>query len=399
MVSDARAIRRRAPTLFGTVLALFGACTILEYASPSLRYLKYATPIATLLVIASSPRARPVSPNDRTREYFVAMLRVAVAAVLVSLIVTLFQQRATNRFAEEVYFVCGPVLVAYLIFPSLEKQRVPQYAKYLFLTFVAAYVVENGLEIVESARDPANLLVQMVTSTLASESTASFAFGLFCLYFVFEKQRSWAWAVGSFALTVLSFKRVAILGTIVAFLAYQVMRLIRLDPHRGRRWIPIVMLAFNAMILFVIWKVAQGAFDDIVVDYTGLSTNWLTMGRAEAHRVVLDELGFSWFGSGLGSITALFESHRMSILNAHSDVLKYAIEVGPIVSSVWIYTFYRLHCRSRELLAVALYLNILFITDNVSIYFTFLFTFYLLTGFLGASSENHHQCVHRDQPT
>jgi hypothetical protein len=145
-----------------------------------------------------------------------------------------------------------------------------------------------------------------------------------------------------------------------------------------------ILVAINIAILVVIYQFSEGYFDEVIEEFTGISASWITMGRLEVYdALIVESGGLQWFGSGLGHTMAIL-AHRpvVDVLNPHSDILKYAIEFGPIISSVLMYVFYRSSMRTRTAFALMIYVNVVFITDNISIYFEVMMLFYILQGFL-----------------
>jgi len=111
------------------------------------------------------------------------------------------------------------------------------------------------------------------------------------------------------------------------------------------------------------------------------------MGRRYLFANINSYFDVSWdnppaFGLGLGRISDYLKIAGVSLTNPHSDILKYFLEFGPLAFVLWIYGFYRLHLYNRYTIVLAVFLNVLFLSDNVSIYFSVMFLFYLLNVFL-----------------
>jgi uncharacterized membrane protein len=364
---------------FTTVLALFAASVIVEYAQPGLRYLKYLIPVVALLLAAITPAPAAPELAAATRS-FTRLLWVTVAAIAISALVALYDQELTARFVAETFFVLAPLVAARVVFPYADPVRLERYVDLLFASVVAAYAISSGPAALAMLRDPAAMALALFTSISDAESGLSFVFGLFCLFYLVRGRRRAS--LLAFVFVVLSIKRIAIAGTLAAALAYLALGAIKLDVHRHRRAIAVALVAVNAGILALTYFLSQGTFDRAIREYTGLSTDWVTMGRAELYELIFAKLPITPLGHGLGSTTVLLERHGMTAINAHSDLLKYAVEVGPIVASAWLYTFYKLAARSLPTLVLAAYLNVLLVTDNVSIYVDVMFTFYVLFGVL-----------------
>jgi hypothetical protein len=144
----------------------------------------------------------------------------------------------------------------------------------------------------------------------------------------------------------------------------------------------LLAIAANALVLVLQYNLSAGNLDEIISRYTGMSANWLTMGRETLYATIFSRFEISWSGNGLGVITSYLEATGNGAQNAHSEVIKYAIEVGPLLSAAWVWALYRLARGSAAAVLLVLFTNIIFISDNVSIYFGYMFALYLLIGFL-----------------
>ena len=123
------------------------------------------------------------------------------------------------------------------------------------------------------------------------------------------------------------------------------------------------------------------------------------MGRARLFTIVADRLPSApVLGAGLGRITDVLETERAWLTNTHSDVLKHLIELGPVMFAVWIGCFYWTS-RRQGLLALTVFMNVLFLSDNVSIYFDVMFPFYLSFAYLDQRSPVKRPLTVRRRPT
>jgi hypothetical protein len=371
--------RTRQSAAYAYLLAFFILSFLGEYVAESLRYMKYLVPFIALCAAIDAPRSGP--GFEVQNAVFRPLLGVLAGGLMVCLFLAAVQQSVTMRFVSEAYFLLGPLVAQALVFSFAAPERTDGYVRALFVGVLTAYLLERHNEILEILGSPSTILLKFITSDASSESGTSFAFGLFCLYFAFAR-RTWL-AVASLAFVVLSYKRIAIAGTFAIAAAFYIQRALGLEITRWRRWIPLAMVLVNVLILLLTYKLSEGTFDDAIEDYTGISSNWATQGRLGVYEMAIREGGgFSLLGRGLGSVTNLLATLGVEVGNAHSDILKYVLELGPIISSVLLWKFYELSSRTVEMFLLTVYVNVLFVTDNVSIYFDFMFIFYTLLGCL-----------------
>jgi predicted membrane protein len=81
-------------------------------------------------------------------------------------------------------------------------------------------------------------------------------------------------------------------------------------------------------------------------------------------------------GDGIGFVTKTISDIVGMNYNFHSDILKNFLEFGPVVFCLWVYFLYKINARNLKTLLYVIYTNVLFITDNVFIYFDVFFLFY-----------------------
>ena len=380
-----RAGDRDAATAFGVILVLVMACDLAEVVAPELRYAKYVVPVLALAITAPlGPRAG-ASPFVRDLRSFVALASFVVAA---SVAAALWHDAPSGRAYEEAYLAMAPLVSAWLVFPSLRVERIAVYVDWLFLGVTAAYVVECGQMIVVSLSHPGALWGELLTSDSVSESSASFVFGLVALYWLFTRRRGRALAAA--VLMVVSFKRSAMLGAVVCGALWGLIRVTRIDLRRSWKVVAVIAILANAIILLALRELSVGNLDDVIARYTGLSADWFTMGREEIYASIFSRFDLGWIGHGLGAVTSHLEAVDATAINAHSDVIKYAVEAGPVLSIAWLWGFYRLARGCAASMLLALYTNIVFVSDNVSIYFVYMFVLYTLIGFLSVDDRGSH---------
>lgn len=379
---------------FGAILAAFVACQLAESVTPDLRYAKYLLPVIALGIAGPLlPRGAPIRFVRRELRDFAALAAIAIAT---SLVITRFLGAPMTRARDEAYFVMAPLITSYLMFPSLRIERISAYVDWLFFGVTGGFVLECGWAIINVFSHAEGFWVRLLMSTSAAESSSSFVFGLLTLYYLFTGRRARAlWAAG---LMMAGGKRIAIVGSLVCGLLWAVIRITRADVRRCWRLIALLAIAANTLILVLLHSLSVGTLDEIVSRHTGMSANWFTMGRETLYATIFSRFEISWSGSGLGAITSYLQASGSGAGNPHSDVIKYAIEVGPLLSAVWVWALYRLARGSAAALLLVLYTNVVFISDNVSIYFGYMFVLYLLIGFLSVQGDSGRALWTRGRP-
>lgn len=363
--------------VFTITFAAFIGTVVLEAASPATRHLKYGLALLAFLMAAMGLAA---ARNRALDDYFRGWRIASAAALILSLLGAMWHEHVGSRFLSEAVFILVPLATAALVMPYADRSRAPIYMRLAFMGVVAAYIIETRLAVIGALADPATLKWKLLTSDVGAESNTSFLFGLFAIFFSFSRQKSWSAAAA--ILTILSFKRIAIIALAAVYVGQLLLKVTGIDVAKHRRLTVVLMLLVNVALLVVSYLLTFGYFDDLVVDSTGVSADWATLGRTGVWRLVFETYPVEPLGHGLGQITGLLESGSAPILNAHSDIIKYAVEAGPIACAIWVVYLYWQHSQSNRLFLLAGYVNILWITDNVSIYVPVMLLFYMTAAFM-----------------
>ncbi len=367
--------------IFGSLLTIFIFFYVLEYFSHGvLRHLKYLLPFIALMLFLT-PNTFASAYSTYYRNYFKRYLFLYVSLIFLSLITILFRQELYLRYFKELYFIVAPIVFALIAFLYFQPVKCDLYAKYTLIGVSLAYIIQSNVSIISSILDLRNIFSWFITSTVYAESAISSVFGIFFLYFFIRKKKIWAFV--SAILVLASFKRSAILASIVGLVAYYLFRVLRINIAKRSVFFPAVMVMGNFLLVLILYRIGVGYYDEIIQQYTGMAPNSFMMGRRDLYSFLFSEIPqIPWFGVGLGQIAHTLIIHDMPLQHTHSDVLKYFLEFGPIIFMVWIYYLYKINTISSNMIVLTVYLNVLLLTENVSVYVNIMFIYYMLQGFL-----------------
>lgn len=362
---------------------LTGISLILQSYNEEWRYIKYFLPL--VLLIAYLPTVS-IKKKLKINEFLLQQMKLYGIMIGWSFIVLLFRG-FTVRFLQEIYFVFSPLLTLAILqqltnFESLEKR-----VNVVFYMLIIADVVFTGpnffSDIVELVSSLPNALLTSVSST---ESPYAFDFGLFAIYY-FAKGRKMNCLL-ALIFTLISFKRIALLGVTLAFLTFFLLKRFYKNPKHSRK----VLLAatfVNVFIVINLYLFSSGSYDDLIERVFGVSANYLSQGRYELYQGIFEEIHLSTLcvGLGFGFITHYLTINDAFLVNLHSDVLKIFLEFGAPFFVFWIFQLYKKTSKELGLLIMTLYLNIMFLTDNVFIYFDVMLFYYLLVILIKQNSK------------
>ena len=224
-----------------------------------------------------------------------------------------------------------------------------------------------------------------------AESTRSFPFGIFFIYFIIKKD--WPFCVFAAVMCVFTQKRIALLGmaAVLCFVILAVVLTKYCKLKKKHLWITCcvigVVMAYAIAGMTQTGKLVE-LFELIGFDPTGRQTIW------KAIRPMGDFSPF-FTGNGLGFATSKLDEMRVWMrddywfTNLHSDFYTGFLELGFTGFGVWIlsyfWSFFRLTNDADDdnngmifALAAIVYTFIIYITDNILVYFEYWFPLNLM---------------------
>ena len=318
----------------------------LDVAFDSLRYIKYLVlPIALLLLLIAKP-----------------MLHSVHKAFLVFLLLTF----ASLPFSTEEGVKDYIFIMAYTLpFLFIDKTYVSAPRVFIIVALVFSLsVMLTGQK---------NFSFSIADSKSSFENhTFAFVFGLFAVYFLITKRL--LYFLFALILCILVLKRISIVAIFIcSLLCYLPKRTV----DSILKW-PLI-LTVNVVGIVLCYFITTDSFNEYTNDLFGMSAAYLTMGRSVLYGEIFNHTN-EWsylFGNGFGSsYQALASVAWLDKVHLHNDILKILYENGLIVLVAFITQLYR-GSLSNKIFAV--YLNIIFFTDNVFVYTFVMFFFMFLS--------------------
>jgi hypothetical protein len=290
-------------------------------------------------------------------------------------IFVLFFSGFTARFFEEVYFIISPLITLFLVLQITDREALRKHLDIIFYLLIAANLIYTGLQFFDFFQSKTSLTEELVSSTSATESPFAFDFGLFTVYYFLDGKKKNT--ILAFLFAFVAFKRIVLLGLLVAYGCYFFYKKIR-SKAPARSFLTIVTIA-NIVLVVNIYLFSSGKYDKIVEQLLNVSANYISQGRYVLYQGIFDLVQNNTFfhGLGLGTITHYLVSEEAFLSNLHSDLLKVFLEFGIFLYIFWVYNFYKKTYNRIFLLVVSVFMNILFITDNVFVYYDVMLFYYL----------------------
>lgn len=368
----ARRAERQSQLSLALALLMFASYVVLARLDADLRYARYVLPVAlAVLWLARRAQLRRLALFTPPLS---SMALITAAMCVWSALVIGTTSTFYVRFFEESLFLVAP-LGAAMVCTSLRQDD----HLWPFHALLAIMAVDYAWEIgpataLDAMGSPQAFVSELLFhSNAETESVRAFSFGVLAIFYV-GCRRLGLGAV-CLLLALLAGKRIALAGLGLA------LPLALIGPSfdlRNRRVaITIGAVAINLIFAMSLRNLVEWGIADRIQEFTRQSADEFMMGRVTLFELVADRLPDSpVIGVGLGRISDVLQSEGAWLTNAHSDLLKHYIELGPIVFACWIGAFFWL-ARHRGSFALAVYMNVLFISDNVAIYFDVMFPMYL----------------------
>ncbi|MEX0965808.1 MAG: O-antigen ligase family protein [Bacteroidia bacterium] len=377
--------RRRLP-LFLLFLTPYALVLALMPVLPNVHYMRYMLPVLSTALIFLVLSVRNIKLQ---KNVIYSFLKLFLFLIAISFLTFLWHGEIYLRFFQEAYFILAPLIFMYgLTYLHDDKEtgtrdHLHTGAIIIFWGVVLGYLLFGGQQTVSTissiAKDPSRLLLGIITSDIGTEGGAyTFALSFFTIYFFTTKKKRYF--LLSLFLSILAFKRIALAGIGVSILIYWLLQLKTFHSILNQRNLfPATMVGLNLAVIALQFMLSRGIFNSAIQDVTGLPANMVFMGRLNAYNTVLETLErVPLLGIGLGKTSQILAEADIGLAHIHSDLLKYFLEFGPVLFCVWIFAFYRFSMVNSKNLVLMLFLNVLFLTDNVSIYFEIMFLFFFL---------------------
>ncbi|MFC5694241.1 hypothetical protein ACFPU0_01560 [Pseudomonas sp. GCM10022186] len=325
------------------ILILVVSCLSgLDYLVDGARYIKYAALPITLLILSVRKFKIPKEISEAELPFLALLVWPAISIMWGNL----------ELGAKDVFFIAS-----YIVPLALFQKRGVSIES-VFYIYTAVFFVSA------ITRDFGQLSISESTSPL--EGSESFVFGAFALAFAMNKKR--ALTIISLLLLIITLKRIALLGFLVCMLLWMMPgNLKNILVSRA------AVLSVNALVVATIVIFTSGALDDVILEFTGKTPSGLTLGRNELYAGVVQDMILHpyglLFGNGAGTAyeRALVMYHGELLKpNLHCDTLKIFYEYGILFFA---YFFYSMGgSKESKTRIMAVYISVLFATDNVIIY-------------------------------
>jgi len=345
---------------------LFLSALFTSYESP-LRYLKYILfPLLTFFLFFIK--------RMNVSKLLLRNILLYIGLLAFNLIISTVSGKLSFRFIEESLLIMLPLLSVF-IFVGFKNLNVGSAITTIFYSYVLAFFIFNFKFLINIPKLLSSFITALRLSYFPTESWMAFPFGVFTLYFLIEKNYKNSMIAGFFFL--LSFKRISMFAFIIAISIYLLSKF--LNNRFNRNKVVGYFIVLNAVLLTTLYFFINGFFTRVIYKLTGISINHFSQGRFQIYNDVINHFSDRiWLGASLGFTHLYLDNKYEDISYLHSDILKIIIELGIVSFLIWLLYFMYINLSNKKAVPIVLFINILFLSDNVFIYFDTLFVFYLV---------------------
>lgn len=331
-------------------------------------------PIAFVFAVISEDFVSSRISLDYFKNYFILFLFIIIFPTAFILI---GDPSFSHEFYQSTFYILLPLASVYFIgYLQCTKE---DYEQAFFIIFIGCM-----LSLVPKLMS-GDIVYQLVKAGIAGDSEVdtesdivSFMFGLLTIYYF--KNKKYKLFILALLFSILSFKRIVLTGICISLLVYTFLKWYpSLFSHK--KIILVFVLLFNLAVPMLMLEATNDSViaQEISEDWFDTSIESLTMGRKGFYSVITQKLGEpTLLGVGYGKAKAVFIHAMGRAEYIHSDLIKLLYELGFIGYCIWVFFWYRNNTKQLDMFALSIYMNILFISDNVFVYFPTLFLYYLL---------------------
>lgn len=289
------------------------------------------------------------------------------------------------QFIKDFSFITISIMF-YFLLPVMWKQGQDSRVNYSYIFIRFSFITITIIFLFISAKNillspiQFDLFKFLIDSQSPFETTMAFPMGMFVIYFSYYNKKALFWT--SLIFTLLSSKRIVILALV---LIYVINRFTPSFRSINKQAVILIAVIINLLFVYLIIQFSLSKYDPFIEQYLGLSADYISMGRKSIYENLFAGNQGNWvkffFGNGLGTSYVETTNFLDKEENLHSDVLKLFFDTGLLGLTIWIVFIYKLGFVNKIALLLTIYLNILYITDNVLIYYDTMIVYYLMIFF------------------
>lgn len=289
------------------------------------------------------------------------------------------------QFVKDFSFIAISIMF-YFLLPIMYKQGQDRKINYSYMFIRFGFITISIIFLFISAKNilmspfQFNLFRFLIDSQSPFETTMAFPMGMFVIFFSYYNKKALFWT--SFIFTLLSSKRIVILALILIYIINRLTPSIR---SLNKQAVILIAVIINLIFVYIIIQFSLSKYDPFIEQYLGLSADYISMGRKSIYENLFSRDEGNWvkffFGNGLGTSYVETTNFLEKEENLHSDVLKLFFDTGLLGLVIWIVFIYKLGFINKIAFLLTIYLNILYLTDNVLIYYDTMIVYYLMIFF------------------
>lgn len=320
----------------------------------NLKYLLVAAAVGVAILQILIFRIREKESRDYIfkKELIILLIICAIFLLYSGYLAHKLNVPIAKRTYVEILYLVIPALYAFCIVNTYDFNQIEKLMKITFWAYLILYMYSINIFAV-SINDILN--ISFINSTSYFESSI-FAFPMLVLFFFFSYYRKnennkYYW-IGSFILTLLTFKRMIMVWAIILFIVDNIVEL-RVTVQKRWKYILAAIFIFATVIYYQALR--DIGLGKVIVDTLGLDLESGTMGRKWFLSLLLNR-PYSTFGYGSSSIVLGEIFNIGDIKYLEMDLVKIYLELGIICLSI--FTIYLWKITKDNLFSIVMMLSI-----------------------------------------
>lgn len=320
----------------------------------NLKYLLVAAAVGVAILQILIFRIREKESRDYIfkKELIILLIICAIFLLYSGYLAHKLNVPIAKRTYVEILYLVIPALYAFCIVNTYDFNQIEKLMKITFWAYLILYMYSINIFAV-SINDILN--ISFINSTSYFESSI-FAFPMLVLFFFFsyyrKKENNKYYWIGSFILTLLTFKRMIMVWAIVLFILDNI---IELRVIVKKRWKYILAAIFIFATVIYYQALRDTGLGKVIVDTLGLDLESGTMGRKWFLSLLFNRK-YSTFGYGSSSIVLGEIFNIGDIKYLEMDLVKIYLELGIICLSI--FTIYLWKITKDNLFSIVMMLSI-----------------------------------------
>lgn len=364
---------------FSIVVAWFGIAQLISalYPESSLRYTMYLTPFVSIFLYI-------IMNKNKLDDWYHQNVKTALILYSFAAFISV---PGFGQYGSNFLFIRDFLIISGMIITFLPKHEF--HYNHILGTFWAI-VLAGILGFLKKGIDFSGSF-DVLSSQGGMESSYAFTISIFVIFFFI--QRKYLMMLIACIFMILFFKRAAMVGVIALFFIEIIISTIK--QTENKKIINLGAILTAGIAAFIGWNFISviNYLMDLIPDL-GESPETFLLGRYYLSGVITEAYHYTssiyhYIGHGAGTADRIAaDALNIKMFNPHNDHLKIIFDYGYLGMILVYLSLWKMHCGNRLGLYLIMFNSIMFISDNLLIYYFHWFATFLVIGYQAWYEKN-----------